>query len=169
MRKTPYRIVIAVCMIASAVLAAAQFDRKPGLWEVTAKMTWKQLPAGKSGHGGASPPMNAPHTTQVCLTQEMIDKYGGPILQTHNNDCQVSNMHRTANSMTADWNCNGRMKGKGTIEYSWTDENQVSGKIHFVGTMQLGESDARPVEWTNESTSIYKGPDCGDAKPGEVK
>jgi hypothetical protein len=30
--------------------------------------------------------------------------------------------------------------------------------------MQAGQS-ARPVEWTVESTSVYKEPDCGSVKP----
>ncbi len=57
-------------------------------------MTWdgaspgRQLPGGP---GGASP-MSAPHTTQVCLTQAMIDKYGGPMPQSRSDDCHVSNV-----------------------------------------------------------------------------
>ena len=30
--------------------------------------------------------------------------------------------------------------------------------------MQMGP-ESKPVEWTVESTSVYKGPDCGNVKP----
>jgi hypothetical protein len=30
--------------------------------------------------------------------------------------------------------------------------------------MQMGQN-SRPIEWTSESTSVYKGPDCGSVKP----
>ena len=156
-----------VCLaLAVAPLAAAQAGKKPGLWEVTSKMTWKQspIPDGAGGPGGP-PPNPPPHSTQVCLTQAMIDKYGGPIPQTQ--DCKISNVNKTAKSMTADWVCSGRMSGKGTIDMSWADENRTTGKIHFAGTLQTSQEATRPVEWTNELTAVYKGPDCGTIKPVE--
>jgi hypothetical protein len=167
MRRTSIWLAFVCLTFAVALLAVAQAGKKPGLWEVTSRMTWKQspVPEGPGGTGGG-PPMNpSPHSTQVCLTQAMIDKYGGPIPQTH--DCKVLNVNKTANSMTADWVCNGRMSGKGKIESSWADENRTSGKIHFAGTLQTAQGASRPVEWTNEMMSVYKGPDCGTIKPVE--
>jgi hypothetical protein len=152
------------------MLVGAQSGRKPGLWEVTSKTTWQQSPfAGASpGPGGTSPMSAPPETTTVCLTQEMIDKYGGPIPQSHN-ECQLSNVNRTAKGMTADWVCSGRLNGKGSIESSWTDDNHSSGKVHFSGSMQMGQAGSRPVEWTNKFTSTFKKPDCGSVKPEEEK
>jgi hypothetical protein len=95
----------------------------------------------------------------------MIDKYGGPIPQTH--ECKMLNVNKTAKGMTADWVCSGRMSGKGTIESSWVDENRITGRIHFAGTLQMGQTGSRPVEWTNAMTSVYKGADCGGVKPVE--
>jgi hypothetical protein len=66
--------------------------------------------------------------------------------------------------MTADWICSGRMAGKGTLESSWTDPNHAKGKVHFVGAMQMGPN-TRPIEWTTESSSVFKGADCGAVKP----
>ena len=169
MRKTSLWTVIACSSFAVAVLAFAQAGRKPGLWEVTSKMTWQKspFPAGMTGPNGASAMNGALHTTQVCLTQATIDKFGGPMPQTHNKDCQVSNINKTANGMTADWVCTGRMSGKGTIQSTWDDDSHATEKIHFFGTMQTGQGGGKPVEWTNESTSIYRGPDCGVVKPME--
>jgi Protein of unknown function (DUF3617) len=161
--------IASVCLgFAAALLAVAQAGRQPGLWEVTSKMTWQEspFPGGPGGGpGGGAAVSPAPHLTQVCLTQAMIEKYGGPIPQTH--ECKVVNINKTATSMTADWICSGHMSGKGTIEYSWADGNRTTGKIHFAGTMQMGQSGSRPVEWTNQMTSVYRGADCGSIKPVE--
>ena len=166
MRRTSIWLALVCLAFAVALLAVAQAGKKPGLWEVTSKMTWKQSPTpGGAGGPGGPPPNPPPHSTQVCLTQAMIDKYGGPIPQTH--DCKVVNVNKTSTGMTADWVCNGRMSGKGTIESSWADDNRTTGKIHFAGTMQSPQGPSRPVEWTNEMTSVYKGSDCGGIKPVE--
>jgi hypothetical protein len=154
------------CAWAASMLAGSQAGRKPGLWEVTSKTTWQQSPF--AGEPDAAPVSAAPQTTMVCLTQEMIDKYGGPIPQAHN-ECQLSNVNRTANGMIADWICNGGLNGKGSIQSSWTDDNHSSGKVHFSGTMQLGQAGSRPVEWTNQFTASYKRQNCGGVKPEEKK
>ena len=163
MRKTTLWIVVSCCALAVAVLAIAQARQKPGLWEMTTRMTWQQspFPAGMPNMASA---MNAPHTVQVCVTKDMIDKYGGPLPQSRNNECQASNVKLGANGMTADWTCNGSMKGKGTVQSSWTDENHITTKVHFTGTMQMGP-EGKPVEWTNDTTSVYKGADCSSVKP----
>ena len=164
MRKTSLFIVVSCCAFALAVLAFAQAHRKPGLWEITSKMTWQQSPFPANMPAGATAAMSAPHTAQVCVTQEMIDKYGGPLPQSRNNECQAENVKMSAHGMTADWVCNGSMKGKGTVESSWTDEDHSTSKVHFTGTMQMGPQ-PKDVEWTSDSTSTYKGADCGSVKP----
>ena len=69
-----------------------------------------------------------------------------------------------ATGMTADWVCTGRMAGKGTVESSWADPDHAKGKVHFVGSMQMGPN-SKPIEYTIETSSVYKGPDCGSVKP----
>jgi hypothetical protein len=44
------------------------------------------------------------------------------------------------------------------------EPDHAKGKVHFTGTMQMGPN-SRPIEWTSESTSVYKGPDCGSVQP----
>jgi hypothetical protein len=95
----------------------------------------------------------------------MIDKYGAPMPQSR--DCQISNVVIKATSMSADWVCSGRMTGKGTLESSWADPNHAVGKVHFVSTIQMGPN-FKTVEYTIESSSVYKGPDCGDVKPAAM-
>jgi hypothetical protein len=168
MRTNRIWIALGGCLCAVAIFAWAQVNRKPGLWEITSSMTWQQSPfppgmqmppAAAAAFGGA------PHTTQVCLTQAWIDKYGAPLPQSRG-DCQATNVSLKPNSMTADWVCTGAMSGKGTLQSSWDETDHAKGKMHFVGTMQAGRSpNPIPVEFTMVSESVYKGPDCGSVQP----
>jgi hypothetical protein len=167
MRKARIYIALACCFLAVAIFAWAQANRKPGLWEMTSTMTWQQspMPPGMTMPAGANSPFGGgPHTTQVCLTQAMIDKYGAPMPSSQRGQCQISNVSLKPTSMSADWICTGMMAGKGTLESSWSDPDHAIGKVHFVGTMQMGPN-SRPIEYTMESSSVYKGADCGSVPP----
>jgi len=166
MRKTRVWITMCFCLFAAAFFASAQSTRKPGLWEMTTTMTWQQspMPPGAQAPPGSAFGGGGPHTSQVCLTQAMIDKYGAPVPQSRNGECQISNVVLKPTSMTADWICGGRMAGKGTLESSWADPNHAVGKVHFVGNLQMG-ANSRPIEYIIDSSSVYKGPDCGSVQP----
>lgn len=166
MRKNYFRILMGLGIVAVSLATWAQASRKPGLWEMQSTMTWQKspLPPGMTMPPGASSPFGGgAHTTQVCVTQEMIDKYGAPVPESRGG-CQVGNVQMKSSSMTADWNCTGMMAGKGTVESSWTDSNHATTKIHFTGSMQVG-SNPTPIEYTIAATSTYKGADCGSVKP----
>ncbi len=168
MGKSRVSVVVGCCLFAVAILAWAQSTRKPGLWEMTTTMTWQQspMPPGMQAPPG-SPFAGTPHTTQVCLTRTMIDKYGAPMPSSQHGDCQIANVVLKPTSMTADWICNGRMTGKGSLESSWAIPDHAIGKVHFVGTMQAGQN-TRPIEYTINSSSVYKGPDCGSVQPAPM-
>ncbi|HVU48542.1 MAG TPA: DUF3617 domain-containing protein [Terracidiphilus sp.] len=159
---------VALCAAVAALgtMAWGQAGRKPGLYEVTTTMSWQQSPFPQ---GMQLPPQAAaafgggPRTTQMCLTQEMIDRYGAPMPQSRG-ECTIANISKTLDSMTAEMVCTGHFSGKGTIESHWSMDGTSKGKVHFVGSMQMGPNPT-PIEWTAESTSVYKGPDCGDVKP----
>jgi hypothetical protein len=76
----------------------------------------------------------------------------------------VANLQKTADSMSADWICTGPMTGKGSLESHFSSDGTATGKVHFAGTMQMGGNSA-PIEWSSQSTSVYKGPDCGSVQP----
>ncbi|MGB9406298.1 MAG: DUF3617 family protein [Terracidiphilus sp.] len=165
MRKTLVWITLCFCLFAVAIAASAQAIRKPGLWEMTTTMTWQKspMPPGMTMPPGMKSPFSGSTiTSQVCLTQAMIDKYGAPISQ--NKDCQIVNISMKASGMTAEMVCSGKMNGKGTMMSTWPDGNHAKGKVHFEGTMQAGPN-PMPVEWTADTTSTFKGPDCGSVKP----
>jgi len=157
-------ITLGCCLLAMPVLAWAQ-SRKPGLWELTTTQTWQQSPF-PAGMGGANSPFaGGTHTTPVCLTQEQIDKYGAIV--PHTRGCQVTNIVKKSDGMTADMVCTGAMSGKGTLESHLIDSDHAKGKVHFVGSIQAGPN-AMPMEWTIQSSSVFKGADCGDVKPVPV-
>ena len=66
--------------------------------------------------------------------------------------------------MTADMICDGPMSGKGTMESTAIDSEHAKGKVHFAGTIHAGPN-SKPIEWTVESSSVFKAADCGDVKP----
>ena len=105
-----------------------------------------------------------PHTNQVCVTQAMVDKYGGPMSQPQRGDCTVTNVVIKPDGMTADIVCTGQMNTKGDITSKFTDGNTTDMTMHMTGTMQMGQN-SRPVDMTIHTTSTYKGPDCGSVKP----
>ena len=165
MRKTGFWITLA-CLFAMTVFVWAQATRKPGLWEMTTTMNWQKspLPPGVTLPPGMASPFSAmTHTSQVCLTQAMIDKYGAPMAQTKG-DCQINNVVLKPTGMTANMVCSGQITGTGTIESTFAGPDRAKGKVHFTGTMKQGSS-TLPIEWTIDSLSTYKGLDCGSVKP----
>jgi len=139
--------------IAATLHAVAQ-DRKPGLYEVTLVTTTVS----------PTPEVHPPRTWQACLTQEKIDKYGAIVPDYLSNVCQLVNVVKKSDGMTADIVCSGRFTGKGTLEVNWTDSEHSKGNLHFSGTMHPGDSDIK-IEWSAATTSVYKGPDCSVLKP----
>jgi hypothetical protein len=99
----------------------------------------------------------------------MIDKYGGasPTPPSQNSDCKMTDISIKPNGMTATMVCTGQTNATGTVEATFTDANTTHTKVHITGTKQMGQN-SRPIDMTMESTSVYKGPDCGSVKPIEM-
>ncbi len=136
--------------------ASAQQQRKPGLYDLTITTT-TVLPAAA---------VFPPRTRPACLTQEMIDKYGAIVPETLTRSCQLVNVVKKADGMTADMVCSGGITGKGALDVTWTDSEHSKGTLHFSGEMSLAQPPIK-IEWTAASTSVYKGPDCGDNVPAK--
>jgi hypothetical protein len=151
MNKTRFWLILGCCIIALAAQAQGQ-NRKPGLWEVTTQMSMS---------GG---PMNMPqmpaHTNQVCVTQAMIDKYGGPYSNPPQSQCQMTNVTLTATGMTANLTCSGRGNMTGTVQTEFVDADTTKTTVQM--SMAMG-SDTMNI--TTVSTATYKGSDCGSVKP----
>jgi hypothetical protein len=146
-------LVWTTCCGAMALAAMAHGQsRKPGLWEVTSSMNMTGGPAGM-------PAMPA-RTTQVCVTQAMIDKYGGPTSSPQNGSCQMTNVALTATGMTASMSCTGRTTMTGTVQAEFVDANTTKTTIQM--TMAMGPN---TMNMTTNATAVYKGSDCGSVKP----
>jgi len=172
MNKIRVWTIVGCCGLALAVSAWGQAKPKPGLWETTTQMTMAgapqmpQLPPGTQLPPGVQMPASpfAPHTTQVCVTQAMIDRYGSPYSNPQRGNCQVTDVSITPGGMTAKLICTGQMNTTGTVQTTIVDANTTKMTMHMTGTMQMG-SNSRPVDMTVQSTSTYKGPDCGSVQP----
>jgi hypothetical protein len=168
MKKIAIRVMCAFCCLAVAVVAFAQAGMKPGLWSTIATITWQKspMPPGlKLPPGVEDPFAPSTHTTDVCVTQEMIDKYGAPVNYSQAGEsCTVSNIAHKPDGMTADMTCTGRMNAHATIASSWSGGDKSHTTVHFTGTMQMGPN-STPVEYTVESNATYKSADCGNVKP----
>jgi hypothetical protein len=151
------------CLPMLVTAAQGQAKGKPGLWEVTSQMTIAGMPQMPQMPQGVQSPF-APHTSQVCVTQAMVDKYGGPMSQPPRGDCQTTNIVMKPDGMTAEISCTGQMIAKGTVTSTFTDGNSYNTTVHIVGTMQMGQN-SRPVDMTMQANGVYKGPDCGSVKP----
>jgi hypothetical protein len=151
MNKTRFWLILGCCIIAFAAQAQGQ-NRKPGLWEVTSQMSM-------SG-GPQNMPQMPPRTSQVCVTQAMIDKYGGPYSNPPQSQCQITNMSVTATGMSADLTCSGRGSMNGTVKTTFVDANTTKTTVQM--SMAMGSN---TMNMTMESTATYKGPDCGSVQP----
>lgn len=168
MSKTPIRFILAFGLLAVSLAALAQAMLRPGLWEMTSTLTWQKtpLPPGVALPPGFPNPFKpVTRTTPVCMTQQTIDQFGAPFAysQGHEN-CTVAKIVHKPSGLTAEMTCTGIIHGQGTIESSWPAGVTAHGTAHFTGTMQMGQNSV-PVEYTVESTSTYKGADCGNVPP----
>lgn len=174
MSRTGVWTAVGCCLIAMSTWAQAQ-KQKPGLWEVTTQMSMNgasapqmpQMPPGVQLPPGINMPSSpyAPHTSQVCVTQAMIDKYGGPSSTPPNGNCKVTDVVMKPDGMTANITCTGTMNTTGTVQSTWTaDGSTTSTTIHMTGTMQMGPHSG-PIDMTINANSTYKGSDCGSVKP----
>jgi hypothetical protein len=150
MNKTRIWMVVGCCFIALA--ASAQGQRKAGLWEVTSQMTMSGMP---------NMPSMGSHTQQVCVTQAMVDKYGGPYTNPPNAQCQVTNVSLTTSGMTANLTCTGRTSMTGTVTAMFVDANTTKTTVQMNMTMGNGQQ----MNMTMQSTASYKGADCGSVQP----
>jgi hypothetical protein len=152
MKGTKVWLALGCCAMALAAMAHGQ-SRKAGLWEVTTNMTMSGMPSNMPG--------GAAHTTQVCVTQAMIDKYGGPASTPPQGQCQMTNVSLTASGMTASLACSGKTNMTGTVQTTFVDAN--TSKTTMTMNMSMGNGQAMTM--TMQSTATYKGADCGSVKP----
>jgi hypothetical protein len=144
-----------------AAMGTRGASRKPGLWGFTSTTTWQRAPLARVQSG--KPLEERTSTSQVCLTADLIDQEGA-LLPHSRGQCVIENKHVEAGRLTADYVCDGLMKGRGVLKSEWPDSDHVTGSLHFTGTLRVGSED-QPIEWTTDSKGIFEAADCGNIKP----
>jgi len=167
MRTTRIWITLGCFLIMAPLLAPAQSQsrapeskRRAGLWELTTT-TSAQSSSGRRMPGRSTSPLH-PSTQMVCLTEEMIAKFGAPLPPVAGS-CHIASLDRRPTSMTLQLDCTGRMVGKMEQESSWSVDHGTT-TVHFIGT-ELTGAENRPVEWTAHSVAVFKDAACGGVKP----
>ena len=150
MKRTWMGMVVGCCLIALA--ASAHGQRKAGLWEVTSQMSMSGMPNMPSMGG---------QTREVCVSQAMVDKYGGPYSNPQNSECQVTNLSLTTSGMTANLTCTGRANGTGTVSAMFVDANTTKTTVQ----MNMTTGNGQQMNMTMQSTASFKGSDCGSVQP----
>lgn len=168
MRKHEIWISVAYCVFVGTSVCGAQETKKAGLWEISTTTRIQQqgeTPGNLNARGSGAD--SAPASGMaVCLTRELLDTYG-VILPPSLKDCDLSNVAQAADSFKADLTCKGGYNGFGSIESTWTDEEHVTGKLRFVSKTKEA-TNGRALTWTQESTAVFKGEDCGAVKPRKI-
>ena len=152
MRNIRIWAMLGCCFVTLATCAQGQSKQKPGLWEITSSMTMSGMPQA---------PQMGSHTMQICVTQAMIDRYGGAYTNQQRGNCQTTNVVVTPGGMSANMTCSGQMSMTGTVQTTFVDANTTKSTVHMTMTTGNGQT----MTMTTESTSTYKGPDCGSVKP----
>ena len=83
----------------------------------------------------------------------------GALLPQSRGQCKIENKVIKPGSVTADYVCTGKMKGKGILEATFADLEHSTGSLHFEGTLDVGQQ-AKPIEWTTVSNAVFKGAQC---------
>lgn len=145
-------------------MTGAAATRRPGLWKVTTSTTWQKSPQIL---GAPNETMkDQTHETQVCLTQEMIDKYGA-LLPHSRGRCTLANKSVDPGIIRADYMCSGMMSGKGDLISIWSDVEHSQSSLHFVGTLRVGAKE-EPIEWTTKSNAVFESASCGSIPPAAL-
>ena len=166
MKKTV--LVVTCCLLPIAAFAAGH--GKPGLWEISTKMSMAGAPqippeqlAQMKQMGIKIPGMGGdPIVIKQCVTKEQAERDEPPKTQNEKSGCEMQNAKQDATSYSADMVCNGEMKGKGEMKVSYNNKDSYNGSMHFKGTE--GKR-GHEIEMTTEFAGKWLGADCGDVKP----
>ncbi|MEO5669753.1 MAG: DUF3617 domain-containing protein [Ramlibacter sp.] len=175
------RHVLALAALAFASAASAQ-SLKPGLWEITQKVSSSSGEAEKAmaqmqqqlasmppeqrkkmeemmaarglSPGGAGGGMSV----KVCMTKEMAERAEAP-MQHQSGDCKTTQQSRSGNTMKIAYACT-TPPSSGEGEMTFTSPEAYNTKM-VVNTTVRG----KPEKMNMDSTGKWMGTDCGTVKP----
>jgi len=98
---------------------------------------------------------------KVCISKEMAERKGVPMMDKQESGCEVQNYKRSGNNYTANIICDGpQMKGKGIVKGSMKNGESFESTYDFDGTME-----GRPVKHQQTTSGKWISADCGNVKP----
>ena len=171
MRKTLLSITL-LCAVSTA--NSAELKMRPGLWEMTTTSgllalvpmippdQMQNLTNLAKQHGFDMPKINnGAATSQVCITQEMVNQKIPTFLSQNQYGCDIKNVTQTGSGYKINLVCESSvLKGNGISEGVFTSPESFAGRTEFNGVVQgnpvneLAYTDGR---WINAS--------CGTVKP----
>ena len=159
-----WKLRLAICSAGLVALSSAALadHGKPGLWNITTKMTMANMPQippeqlAKMQAMGIHMPGGNEMTTQHCMTAAEV-KMDRPPLTGHAKDCTMQNLSVTGSSVKADMVCSsGDMQGNGHLSVSYDSDTHYAGQMTFVGTAH-----GHPANMTNSFEGTWLSADCG--------
>jgi hypothetical protein len=148
-------------MLPGAALAA---HGKAGLWTVSSTT---EMSMTMPGMGAGNAPMAMPstsHVTHMCMSQEEVDSNSAPHIDEASTGCATSVVSSTASAMTAAMTCNGRLKGTGKMQISYSGAEHYRGSYSFTGQVE-----GNPTRMTTHFKGDWMGANCGKIKPYRLR
>ncbi len=153
---------------------AAEFDMRPGLWEISTTsdllLLAPAIPPDQmqnlrdlaKEYGMEMPQIeNGAAISKVCITQEMAKQKTLPNFYQSETGCATKSTTRDGNSYKADFVCeSAELKGNGIAEGHLTSAESFSGQTRFTGTAQ-----GAPVNEKADVTGKWMSASCGAVKP----
>ena len=154
---------LAACPLA----ASADIAQQPGLWEVTVSIHpgegMPDLPPEAlllMEQAGLQNPFK-PFSRQVCVTPDQVAKGAVPAFQDEDSGCVVKNGNRKGDLITADFECNGDIRGKGDLKTTLTSPTTYTGDTRFAGS----SVDGMVLNATSDFRGKWLSQSCGNIQP----
>lgn len=153
-----------VAAIALAPSIALAGHIKPGIWKITTTLDLgaaaPQIPpeqlARLQSMGIKIPTPGEAFSTEQCVTPEMAARDAPPHMGRNDSGCTTQNQKSAASGMSADLVCNGAMKGQGTMQITYADDQHYSGGFSFKGV-----ASGHPVDMKSTFTGEWLSTTCG--------
>ncbi|CAH1388197.1 DUF3617 domain-containing protein [Candidatus Nitrotoga sp. M5] len=153
---------------------SAEFNMRPGLWEMTTKSDLlalvPRIPADQmqnltnfaKQYGLDMPKIsNGAATSQVCITQEMSKQKIPTFLNQNQYGCDIKDVVQTGADYKINLICEGAiLKGSGVTEGIFTSPESFTGRTEFKGVVQ-----GNPVNERAYTDGRWMGADCGTVQP----
>ena len=161
------RTILGLLAACPLLVSAAEIAQQPGLWEVTVSLHpgegMPDLPPEAlilMEQAGLQNPFK-PFSRQVCVTPDQVAKGAVPAFQDEDSGCVVKNGQRKGDTITADFECNGDIKGKGDLKTTLTSPASYVGDTRFAGNA----ADGMVLNMTSDFRGKWVAQSCGQVQP----